>query len=399
MKIGRLVAAIVAISLLALLAVGCEKVDLPEVSDPPVSDQTESAPPETPGNSEPPIIEEPADYFDYEKAAAAFAPDTVMFTAGGVDVTWDEFYYFLGNNVYSASQSLDLSTGWDMPYSGDVPIGAYIIEQAMLGALESCTIASMAESLKVSLTEAEEDEITLGIESMIVEYGSEELLNKTLADNFFNGGIEQYKNYMRNRYLLLSCFEGMYGENGSLMSDAELAEYTKDDGYLMAKHILATTAERDATGVLVPLSPEEIAAADKKIKDVLDKLDSFEGGDLDAYFTELMRENSEDPGLVSYPDGYLFQDGDMMPEFYEGAVALEIGDYSRIIETDYGYHIIYRLPINYEVPPSNMQYSLRLLCAEEIFFLALQEWQLDMDVEYSATYSSLDLAAIFLPNN
>ena len=400
MKINRLFAVLTAIALMVLVAAGCEKVPIPDTSStPPVSEGPEETQ-ESPENSEAPVDPEaPVAYFDYEKGYAAFAPDTVLFTAGGIDVTWDDFYYLLGNNVSAASQSLDLSGGWDVPFQGDVPIGKYIIEQATLGMLEEKAILGMAKSMDVSISEEDETAIAQGVESLITENGSEEAVIQLLADNFFMGGIEQYKNYMRTRYILYACFDSMYGENAENLSDEELAEYTKDDGYLMTKHILTMKVSRDESGALVDLPEEERAAAEKKINDILNQLDSFEGADFDTYFNTLMNENSEDTGLAGYPDGYLFQEGDMVPEFYEGTLALEIGEYSQIIESSFGYHIIYRIPINYDSAPSNMQYGLRLLCAEEMFFSALTGWQNNMEVTYSDIYNSLDMSAMFVPNN
>jgi parvulin-like peptidyl-prolyl isomerase len=58
-----------------------------------------------------------------------------------------------------------------------------------------------------------------------------------------------------------------------------------------------------------------------------------------------MTANTEDPGVASYPDGYLFQSGEMVAEFEDATAALEIGQVSGIVETTYGYHIIYRIPI------------------------------------------------------
>ena len=392
MKIGRIIAMLLTISLLALLLVGCEKVEL-DTSAPPTEDRTEEnveGPEETPGES--------ADYYDYEKAYAAFAPDTVFMTVDGKDVTWADYYCFLGDNVYGASVNLDMSVGWDMLLQDDFTIGKYVIEQATYSLLEQRTILSMADSLGITISEEEEGKIEKSLEDAIAELGSEEEVLAVLKTNFFSS-IEQYKEYMRARYLTYACFVSQYGESGALVSDAALTDYTKDEGYLMAKHILIMKVGMDETGSRTELSEEAQTAAEDAANEILDKLDSFEGQDFEAYFTELMNENTEDTGgLAGYPDGYLFKNGDMVPEFYEGTMALEIGEYSRLVESSYGYHIIYRIPINYDVTPMNMEYNLRIAFSEEMFFSMLQNWQSNLEITYTDAYNSIDLSAIFIPN-
>lgn len=57
-------------------------------------------------------------------------------------------------------------------------------------------------------------------------------------------------------------------------------------------------------------------------------------------FEELMLTYGEDPGVADEPTGYIFKEGDMVDEFYKGALKLKEGEISDIVETTYGYHII-----------------------------------------------------------
>jgi hypothetical protein len=64
-------------------------------------------------------------------------------------------------------------------------------------------------------------------------------------------------------------------------------------------------------------------------------------------FFELKMEYSQDPGRFSFPDGYTFGPGEMVPEFEAGTRALEIGEISEpilAIHPHYqGIHIILRV--------------------------------------------------------
>ena len=63
-----------------------------------------------------------------------------------------------------------------------------------------------------------------------------------------------------------------------------------------------------------------------------------------------MEEHSEDgrdgEGKLAAPDGYTFSDADsLVGGFREATLALEVGQLSGIVETDYGYHLLLRLPV------------------------------------------------------
>ena len=66
---------------------------------------------------------------------------------------------------------------------------------------------------------------------------------------------------------------------------------------------------------------------------------------LNKDFDALMKEHNIDPGATE--DGYTFTKGEMVPEFEEAAFALSENTYTKEpVKTDYGYHIIYRTPVD-----------------------------------------------------
>jgi len=94
-----------------------------------------------------------------------------------------------------------------------------------------------------------------------------------------------------------------------------------------------------ARHILVRVGPnaskEERAAALAKIKDVQRQLKA--GAD----FADLAKKYSDDPGSKDHGGdlGY-FSHGDMVDTFEKAAFALNVGDTSDIVSTDFGYHII-----------------------------------------------------------
>ncbi len=101
--------------------------------------------------------------------------------------------------------------------------------------------------------------------------------------------------------------------------DEKEAEEYYMNNYYAAKHILVS----------------DKATANK----VLSKVNR--GGDFD----ELMAEYTEDTGSAEHPNGYLFTEGEMVEEFENAVKALKIGKISNLVKSDYGYHIIMRLPL------------------------------------------------------
>lgn len=75
-----------------------------------------------------------------------------------------------------------------------------------------------------------------------------------------------------------------------------------------------------------------------KATDILERVRAGED------FHTLMHVYSEDVhGLQGHPDGYTFLEGQMVSAFCEATRALEIGEISDLVPTEFGYHIIKRI--------------------------------------------------------
>ena len=65
----------------------------------------------------------------------------------------------------------------------------------------------------------------------------------------------------------------------------------------------------------------------------------IEGG---ANFADVARDNSDCPSGAQGGDLGMFGHGQMVPEFEAATFAMNIGDLSDVVETDFGYHLIQR---------------------------------------------------------
>ena len=178
---------------------------------------------------------------------------------------------------------------------------------------------------------------------------------------------ESYQHYFWLNLMTPDLFRELYlsAEMGSLLqekhfgegsegypTDAEVLAYAQDElGCYRAKHILLKTVDttktvekEDGTTGYEPLDEAVIQEKKAKAEELLAQLKAAD--DPVALFDTLMQENSEDEGLESNPDGYTTYKGQMVPEFEQTALGLQDGEFSDVVESDYGYHIILRLPLD-----------------------------------------------------
>ena len=149
-------------------------------------------------------------------------------------------------------------------------------------------------------------------------------------------------------------------------TDEDLANFLPTSPYgqgrwLKAKHILIEKTE-DGSGLKLA---EELLS---KVKDNPLEFDS------------LMKTYSKDPGSAEQPEGYLFTEGQMVTEFYEATLPLQVGEISGIVESSYGYHIILKVA-DYEngVPMEEVKDELKRLYINNTYQNMLIELMAETD--------------------
>ena len=149
-----------------------------------------------------------------------------------------------------------------------------------------------------------------------------------------------------------------------------------------AKHILIQT-----TG----MEEKEKAAAKEKIQGYLDKI--LASDDQVSTFDQYMNEQSEDPGLAQYPDGYTYLTGDMVAEFEDAVAALKVGEITpEVVESSYGYHIIMRTEPDLEEIDND---TLKERYQQDTFNGLLDQWTQDAEVSSADTLKKLDVEDFF----
>lgn len=202
--------------------------------------------------------------------------------------------------------------------------------QALDDAIEIRVINQKAKELGIELSETQKEEIEEYIGNEISQYNSSEAFYASLAK--MGTTFDAYKSWITSIYVANNVATTFLADDSIIASDEEVFESIKST-YIKAKHILLLTTDKN-TGE--PLTGVALNAVKEKANSLLKRIKAGED------FDKLMMDNTEDPGIMTEPDGYIFGKGEMVPEFETAAYALKEGEVSDIVTTSYGFHIIKR---------------------------------------------------------
>lgn len=292
--------------------------------------------------------------------SASMSPGDTALTVNGEDVPADLFLYWLDYNCYyfmSYYGMLGLSLS---DYANDM------IEEAVYFCISQTLLRQKAAELGCLPTDAQVKEAQDSLDDETREmlqsgYG--------LSDDSINVLI------LSNAY-----YDNLLAALTHEPDAQELDEYLDSLGVFAVKHILLKNTDDNDQ----PLSDEALAEKKALADDLLSQLQG--ASDLEAKFDELMNAYSEDGGLATNPDGYVFSAGDsLVGGFREATLELEIGGLSGVVETDYGYHIMLRLPLTEETK-AEYGANFRADALED----QVQQWLDAADVTRADALSTLD---------
>lgn len=340
---------------------------------------------------------EPA-VIDPDAAYAKYAPDTVVMTINGSEVTWSEFFYMLYSGVAGLQQYVPEIVWSDECITGGQTNEEYVWKFAMESIKQFHIVDELATKMDVKLTAEDEKIIAEVLKSDITNFcgedGTEEDFEKVLASMYMTREVYDYVN--RVSCIYTTVFKNMVGENGEKLTDEEIAKYIEAVPYITVKHILFKTVD-DARQ---PLSEEEQAAASEQAQEVYAKLAEItEPEELLKQFDKQMKKHSQDPGLKFFPDGYTFTKGKMVKEFEDAAFALAENQMSEIVKSDMGYHIILRLPTTrdsvVDVIDEKTSNTVGLYAAMDVFDAAVIEKMDSADIQWMDGFEKLTAEKVF----
>ena len=370
MKNWKRLTALLLSGAMALSLFACGITAGPTSGDPSAAPSAGDASPDPDPSASPQIVA------DLTKAplefAAGVSPEDVLLTVNGEEVPADLVLYWLNYACYYFMSSYGIY-GMSMAEYGD-----QLIDDAVSICLSEVLLRQKAAQLGCLPTDAQAQQAQAEME------GDPDTL-KLFRESY--GLTDQSIQYL---YLANAYYDNMLAAVTHEPSQEELEDYLDSSKIYRVKHILLKTVDDDRK----PLPDDEIAAKKARAEELLSQLQGVAADGLEAKFDELMMANSEDDPQ-SNPDGYIAGPSMKMVEPFETAsMALEEGGLSGIVETEFGYHIILRLPI----PEETLAEHRNGFRASSLQAQA-EQWQQEAQVVRADALDQLDAADFYARMN
>lgn len=326
---------------------------------------------------------DPATISDVVEYTAGIPKDTVLATVDGQPITAENYLYWAGYVIEMTqyNQFGGAEIDWTAT-AGETTLSDYFKEAAFDIARNYRVIQTKAVELDCGLNKENKAAYQTARDQTVDSQGGETQFQKWLLTcSLPESG---YATLYQTPLLFQNIVEAKI--NSDPATAEEMADYIAANDLLQAKHILL--ANKDLTTGQA-LTAEELEAKKAKAEELVAQL--RESDDPVKLFDELMNQYSEDPGLATQPNGYLFTAGKMLPEFEQGTRALEFNEISDVIETKAGYHILLRLdPASDKLAASITEARV----TEEVDAL-MSGWVEETEVETTEVYDNLDLESFY----
>ncbi|XEN37058.1 peptidylprolyl isomerase [Paraclostridium ghonii] len=190
------------------------------------------------------------------------------------------------------------------------------------------------QQAKKDKLDAKQEEVDKQFKQLKETIKQDKEYEKFLKDN---GIDDEFLKAQLEKDITIQNFKNNFDKNTKISEDDMKKYYEENkksyvDNEVKASHILISTVDQKTNK---PISEEKQKEAKKKADELCEKAKSGED------FAKLAKDNSEDKGSATNGgDLGFFSKGQMVPEFEKTAFAMEKGDVSDVVKTQYGYHII-----------------------------------------------------------
>lgn len=285
---------------------------------------------------------------------SACSSQSTVLTVAGEDICYDMYRYFYLN--YKAESD---------SYTEEE------LHTKTLDAIKSDTsLTLLADKYEVELTKEDKESCKQYLDSVIKDYGSKDAYKSSLEKNYLTE--ELFKHFYMQQLLEARLRDYMGAEqNGIIKSDDATFEKDLEKNFMAARQILLRNDELD--------DPEKNRAL---AQDILER--ALNGEDFSALAEQYSEDSSAD---VNYT--YHFTKGQMLLAFEEAVLDTNAGEIcSYVAESEVGFHIIMRLPLDPDFVDANYE-ELRDAYKARCFNEIREGLITSSDIEYSDNFEEL----------
>ena len=285
---------------------------------------------------------------------------TVM-TIGGQKVSYDIYkHFYYAGMTQLGGESVDWTKQENLD---DLKL------EVEAGLKRIYALKLLCDKYGIELTSDDRKEVDAIMQDYIDEQDGESGYRLWLSENRISGNAfrEQIERvYYYDVYLRELLFTGF--DDVIKMDDATVKKDIEENFYRYTQIYISCEDEDDYS---------------EYRKDIEAALEELKAG---KEFSEVRREYSD--WMVNVELGVYCAKGQKLPEMEEAALALGMGEYSGVVESSEGYHIIMRLPMEDSYIEENLD-DLGYVSANRRYNVLLDETAAGLAVEYSEYYNTL----------
>lgn len=252
-------------------------------------------------------------------APAQPSPDEVVVTVEGTEITHGQLMGQMQQTMMQLSQR--------MPPEQLQQMAGRIYQDTQNSAIAEVLLAKEARDRDI---EVDDEKVEAQVEQARKSLPEDMSLEDALAQQSMT--MDEWKETMRDQMRIEKLVEDIVADVEEA-SDEEVTSFYEENkeqfrtpGNVTASHILLGFEEED--------TDEQKADKKAKLESIKQELD--EGAD----FAEMAKEHSTGPSGPRGGELGSFSQGQMVPPFEKAAFAMEPGDISDVVETQFGYHLI-----------------------------------------------------------